>query len=98
MLHLEGVNCNRQVLYSTFNMAQDHHIDTNLLNKILNKYSTSWLLFSEAEFINAINKYNNILTSGPNKLLWRYLKLIVKNSRCLKKIINITDAVFELGY
>ena len=29
-----------------------------------------WLSFVEAEFINAINKYNNLLTLGPNKLSW----------------------------
>ena len=57
-----------------------------------------WLLFSEVEFFSSINKCNNSLTHGLDKLLWKYLKLIIKDTICLKKIINIADAYFELGY
>ena len=57
-----------QVLHSTFNMAQDCHINFNLLDEIPNKCPMMWLLFAKAEFVSAINKYNNSLTSGPNKL------------------------------
>ena len=85
-----------QALHSTFNMAQDCHIDFNLLNEISNKCPMKWLSFVEAEFINAINKYNNLLTLGPNKLSWWHLKIIIKDITCLKRIINIADAYFEL--
>jgi len=57
-----------------------------------------WLPFSEAEFVSSINKYNNSSTPSPDKLSWRHLKLIVKDTVCLKKIINIADACFDLGY
>jgi len=53
------------------------------------------MLFFEVEFI---SKCNNSSTSGPNKLLWKHLKTIVKDSKYLKKIIDIADACFELGY
>ena len=55
-----------------------------------------WLPFIEAEFISAINKYNNLLTLSPNKLSWWHLKIIIKDTMCLKRIINIADACFEL--
>ena len=57
-----------QALYLTFNMAQDYHIDISLLDEISNKHLMKLLLFSEAESVSSINKCNNSLTSGPNKL------------------------------
>jgi len=79
-------------------MAQDCHIDISLLDEISNECPIKLLLFSEAESISSINKCNNSSTSSLNKLLWRYLKLIIKDTVYLKKIINITDVCFELGY
>ena len=79
-------------------MAQDYQIDFEVLNKISNKCSSEWVLFSKEEFIRSIAKYNNLSTPGPNKLSWRYLKCIVKNNSCLKRIINIADMCFELGH
>ena len=57
-----------QVLYSTFNKAQDCFIDFSLLNEVLNKQLSSWPLFSEVEFINSIMKCNNLSTPSFNKL------------------------------
>ena len=78
-------------LHSTFNKAQDRLIDFSLLDEIPNKQSSSWFPFSEAEFVNSIAKYNNSSTPGSDKLSWRHLKIIVKDSVCLKNIINIAD-------
>jgi len=58
------------VLHNSFNSAQNQHIDSDFLNEISNKEVTRWPLFSKAEIINAINKYNNSLTPGPDKLFW----------------------------
>jgi len=55
-------------LYSLFNMAQDCQIDMEILNEILSKLSSPWVPFSEEEFISSISKYNNLSTSGPDKL------------------------------
>ena len=57
-----------------------------------------WVSFSEEEFTSSIAKYNNSLTPGLNKLSWRHLNSIIKDKVCLKRIINITDACFELGH
>lgn len=86
------------MLYLTFNKAQDYLIDFSLLNEILNKWPLLWPPFSEAEFINSIIKCNNSSTSDSNKLFWRYLKIIIKDSVCLKNIVNIADMCFKLGY
>jgi len=79
-------------------MAQDHQIDIRVLDEISNEVPMVWVSFSKAEFISSINKCNNLLFLGPNKLMWRYLKCIVKNNICLKKIINIADTCFELDH
>ena len=86
------------VLYLLFNMAQDCQIDMEILNEILSKLSSPWVFFSEEKFVSSISKYNNSLTSGPDKLLWRHLKDIIKDKTCLKEIINIANACFELGH
>ena len=60
--------------------------------------SLLWISFSEKEFISSIAMCNNLSTSGPDKLLWRYLKSIIKDKTCLKEIINIANVCFELGH
>ena len=57
-----------------------------------------WISFSEEEFTNSIAKCNNLLTPGSDKLLWKHLKNIIKDKAYLKRIINIIDVCFELGY
>jgi len=38
------------------------------------------------------------LTSGPDKLSWRYLKKIVKDDAYLNKFINIANACIDIGH
>ena len=38
------------------------------------------------------------MTSGPDKLSWRHLKVIIHNSTCLKNFIDITNACIDLGH
>ena len=85
-------------LHSSFNMVQDWQIDIGILDKISNKHSMKWVPFSEEEFISFIAKCNNLSTPGLDKLSWRHFKSIVKDKSCLKRIINIADVCFELGY
>jgi len=54
--------------------------------------------FSEEEFKSSIIKCNSSLTPGPNKLLWKHLKVIVIDSTYLKNFINIANACIILGY
>jgi len=60
--------------------------------------SSSWIHFLEEEFTSAIAKCSNESASGPDKLTWRHMKLIVKDKMCLKNIINIANICFEVGY
>ena len=52
----------------------------------------------EKEFICTIANYNNSSAPGPDKLLWEHLKCIIKDKTCLKNIVIIANACFELGY
>ena len=52
----------------------------------------------EEEFISTIVKCNNLSASSSDKLLWGYLKHIVKDKMCLENIIAITNACIEIGY
>jgi len=79
-------------------MVQHHYINEDVLNKITPSLIFIWDLFLEGEFISTITKYNNLSTSGPNKLLWRYLKHILKDKLCLKNIIKIANTCIDIGY
>ena len=56
-------------LHSFFNIAQDYQIDIRVLDEISNKVSIVWVPFSKVEFISSINKCNNLLSPGPDKLM-----------------------------
>ena len=45
-----------------------------------------------------IAKCNNLFTPSLDKLLWSYLKYILKNNLCLKNIIRIANACLDIGY
>ena len=77
---------------------QNHQINIDLLEEIPSKLIIRWKPFSEEEFTSFIVKYNNSLTSGPNKLSWRHLKIIVKDVTCLRNLINIADTCIKLGH
>ena len=79
-------------------MTQNYQIDMKLLEEIPSKPTIRWKLFSEEKFISSIAKCNNSLTSGLDKLSWKYLKRIVKDIVCLRKFINIADVCIELGH
>ena len=87
-----------KALHNSFNSAQNCQIDTHFLKEIPNKEVMSWAPFSKAKLINAINKYNNFSTPGPDKLTWRYLKKIVKNKECIDKLIDIANICIDLDH
>ena len=86
------------VLHSTFNTALYRQVDINILDKIVDKSSSSWAPFSKEEFKSAIANYSNSSTPGPDKLLWSHLKIILKDDDCLSNIISIANACINLGY
>ena len=85
-------------LHSTFNMASNCQVDVDILDKITDKPTMLWLVFSREEFRFAISSCNNSLASGPDKLLWSHLKIILKDDECLNIIIHITNTCINLGY
>jgi len=68
------------------------------LNKIPTKTTIEWSSFSNEELKETIVKYNNSLTLGLDKMLWKHLKVIVKDDTCLNKIINIANTCINLGH
>jgi len=48
--------------------------------------------------VSAINKCSNDSTPELDRLLWRYLKEILKNSAYLDNILNITNACIDLEH
>jgi len=55
-----------QMLHLTFNLAQNHQINLELLDEIPTLSKTNWPLFSNKEFKNIINNCNNLFTPGPD--------------------------------
>ena len=85
-------------LYSTFNMASNCYMNVDILDEMADKPTMSWPVFSKEEFRFAISSCNNSSASGPDKLLWSHLKIILKDDECLDIIIHITNTCINLGY
>ena len=85
-------------LHNSFNSAQSCEVNLQLLDDIPDKVTKLWTLFSKEELINAIEKYNNSLAPGPDKLTWSYIKRIIKSKECISKFIDITNTCIDLGY
>jgi len=89
-----------QAFYLTFNSAQNQHINSQLLNKISSKLLSKWLLFSKAEFNDAINKCSSLSTSGPNHISWHHcnVKILVANNKCITNLVNIANTCINLSF
>jgi len=93
-----GISNLWNALHSTFNYAQNHQININILEEIYDKSAKEWPPFSKEEFMKAIAKCNNSSALRPDKLSWYHLKFIINNEVCLDKIINIANTCFEIGW
>jgi len=87
-----------QVFYLSFNSAQFQTIDEMVLNKLGSFLFSAWPEFLEEEFTCTIVNYCDSSSPGLDKLLWDYLKYIIKDKICLKNIISIANTCFKLGY
>ena len=56
------------------------------------------LFFSRKEFKNTINKCNNSSTLGLDCVLWKHLKNVIKDDKCLLNIVNIANTCINMGY
>jgi len=57
-----------RALHTSFNTVLHCQVNVNVLNKIESKMTSLWEPFSKDEFRQAINKCNNSLAPGPDKL------------------------------
>jgi len=64
----------------------------------MDKPISLWPTFSKEEFRLALVNCNNSSAPGPDKLLWSYFKIILKDDDCLNLIVNITNVCIEVGY
>jgi len=46
----------------------------------------------------AINKCNNLFSPGLDRISWKYLKLVIRDNKCLNNIVNIANACINLEH
>ena len=85
-------------LHNSFNSMQSQEVNFHLLDKIPGKDVKKWALFSKGELINAIKKYNNLLALSLDKLFWSHIKKIIKNKKCIIKLIDIANTCINLRH
>jgi len=85
-------------LHNSFNTALHHQVDLDILNEVERKPCQVWDPLSKFEFLSAIFKCSNSSAPGPDKMSWRHWKIIIKNDKCLSKIINIANTCINLGH
>ena len=88
----------QNTLHNLLNSAQAREVDLQLLDKIPDKTTIVWNLFSKKELIDAIEKYNDLSTLGLDKLTWRHVKSIIRSKECICKFIDITNAYIDLEH
>lgn len=108
LLVVEAIQFNRQpyielndlqnMLYSSFNSVLFCEVDLYLLEKVPDREPVNWTSFTREELINIIEKCNNSLASGFDKLTWGYIKKIIKSEECITRLIDIANACIELGH
>ena len=86
------------ILHSLYNSAENRPINTGFFNKIPQADTLKWPSFSNQEFRNIIAKCFSFSTPGPNYISWRYLKLLIMDNTCLKKIMCITNTCINLEF
>ena len=69
-----------------------------LLEELLFKQYSSWNFLSRKEFTIAINKCNNSYSPRPDRISWKYLKLVIRDDECLDNIVNIANTCINLGH
>lgn len=57
-----------QALHQSFNLAQNHQVNLNVLDKILSKLTLEWLPFSKEKLRSATAKYNDLSIPGPDRI------------------------------
>ena len=105
---IEAINFNKysynklnnlqQALYQSYNTIQDRLINLQLLDEIPSHQQAKWLLFSKAEFINIINKYNSLSTLNLDHISQSYLKVLVNDNKYLANFTNIANFCINLSY
>ena len=84
--------------HNSFNTALNHQVNVDILNEIEFKPRQIWNSFSKFEFSSAIQKCVDTSASGPDRMSWCHWKIIIKNDKCLSKIINIANTCINLGF
>ena len=102
-IQYEGCPCIKlkdlwNAFYKSFNSTQEREVNIYFLDKIPDKPTAEWNVFSKNELINVIEKCNNLSVLGPDKLTWSHIKSIIRNNDCICKFIDIADACIELEY
>ena len=87
-----------QALHLSFNSAQLWSVDESILNKCELFLPMTWLKFSEEEFTRAITNCKDSSVPGLDKMFWGHLKRIIKDKSCLKNVICIANACFDIGH
>ena len=99
----EGHPCNSlsdlwQALHRSYNPAEDRPINERFLNKIPQSDTIEWPPFSQQELRDALAKCSSHSAPGPDHISWRHLKFIISNDNCIKKILQIANTCFDIGY
>jgi len=79
-------------------MANNHQVDTTILDKISDKSVVPWPEFSREEFKFTLSSCNNSSTPSPDKLSWNHLKIIFEDNECLDTFVWIANACINLEY
>ena len=83
-------------LYCSYNSTKNHQTDKRFLDNIIQCDPIEWSSFSYQKVKDVIAKCSSSSTSGLDYVFWRYLKTIIADDMCLKKIVDIANTYILL--
>ena len=86
------------ILYQSYNSAQNYPIDSHILDEIPLCHQTKQSPFYITKLKDTVNKCSSSSISGPDHVLWIHLKEILNNNKCCSNFVNIVNTYINFSY
>ena len=87
-----------EVLYQSYNSAQNYPIDSHILDEIPLYQQTKQSPFYITELKDTVNRCSSSSISGSDHVLWIHLKEILNNNKCCSNFVNIVNTYINFSY
>ncbi|KAF5314437.1 hypothetical protein D9619_011854 [Psilocybe cf. subviscida] len=85
-------------LHGTYNAASGRVCDMTVLDPLPNAPTRGWAPFSLQELNDSLSSCSNRSAPGPDHIGWSHLKLLVKDTHCVRVLLLLANASLRVGH